>query len=70
MRIRVFAVLVGKVDFGVQRLESSAQAYTTDFSLVTSMSPCLATNQGGTATRVSVLLLLPELIHAGCLFHE
>ncbi|XP_024392786.1 LIMR family protein At3g08930 [Physcomitrium patens] len=46
-------VLVGKVDFGVQRLESSAQAYTTDFSLVTSMSPCLATNQGGTATRVS-----------------
>ncbi|KAG0579185.1 hypothetical protein M758_4G080600 [Ceratodon purpureus] len=48
----VFA-LVGKVDFDVQRLESSAQPYTADFNLVTSRNPCLPTNQDGTATRVS-----------------
>ena len=62
----MFAALVGKVDFDVQRLESSVQPYTTDFNLVTSRNPCLPTNQGGTATRVSVLMLPLKLIQVHC----
>jgi hypothetical protein len=51
-----FAVLAGKVDFDVQRLDSSSQPFTTDFTSLNARNPCLANNQGGTATRTSVCL--------------
>lgn len=55
--------MVGKADFDVMRLESSAQPFTTDFTLLSPRSPCLPTNKGGTATRVSVS---ESLVYLGC----
>ncbi|CAK9227079.1 unnamed protein product [Sphagnum tenellum] len=69
-------VLAGKVDFDVQRLDSSSQPFMTDFSSLNARNPCLANNQewvyqcsaelaaADTATTWTMRTSLPEYVIA------